>query len=94
MNPSTDVSGLQIHPEYLDREAQMELLAAVRNVLVSAPLYTPRMPKSGRPFSVRMSNCGALGWVSDEAGYRYQATHPETGRPWPSMPRSTTQVME
>ncbi len=86
MRPLTDVSGLRIHPEYLDREAQMEVLAAVRNVLVSAPLYTPRMPKSGRPFSVRMSNCGALGWVSDEAGYRYQATHPETGSPWPRMP--------
>jgi len=31
---------------------------------------------------VRMSNCGPLGWVSDQAGYRYQATHPETGLPW------------
>jgi alkylated DNA repair protein (DNA oxidative demethylase) len=44
------------------------------------------MPKSGRPFSVRMSNCGPLGWVSDESGYRYQASHPETGRPWPPIP--------
>lgn len=46
------------------------------------------MPRTGKPFSVRMSNCGALGWVSDAAlGYRYQATHPETCRPWPPMPR-------
>jgi alkylated DNA repair protein (DNA oxidative demethylase) len=44
------------------------------------------MPKSGRPFTVRMSNCGRLGWVSDEGGYRYQPTHPVTGRPWPPMP--------
>ena len=36
--------------------------------------------------SVRMSNCGPLGWYSDEAGYRYQPTHPETGQPWPPMP--------
>jgi DNA oxidative demethylase len=85
MKPLTDLSGLRIYPGYLGRDAQMELLAAVRNVLASAPLYTPRMPKSGRPFSVRMSNCGALGWVSDEAGYRYQANHPETGQPWPPM---------
>ena len=27
-----------------------------------------------------------MGWVSDETGYRYQPTHPETGRPWPAMP--------
>jgi alkylated DNA repair protein (DNA oxidative demethylase) len=33
-----------------------------------------------------MSNCGALGWVSDETGYRYQPAHPETGEPWPAMP--------
>ena len=33
-----------------------------------------------------MSNCGPLGWVSDQNGYRYAATHPETGRPWPPIP--------
>ena len=37
--------------------------------------------------SVMMTNCGPLGWVTDEArGYRYQATHPETGEPWPPIP--------
>ena len=41
------------------------------------------MPRTGKPFSVRMTNCGPLGWVSDVDGYRYQPTHPETGRPWP-----------
>ena len=44
------------------------------------------MPKSGTPFSVRMTNCGPLGWVSDTAGYRYQPTHPDTGEPWPPIP--------
>ncbi len=33
-----------------------------------------------------MTNCGPLGWVSDELGYRYEKMHPETGRPWPPMP--------
>jgi len=33
-----------------------------------------------------MSNCGPLGWVSDQSGYRYQPTHPDTGRPWPPIP--------
>ena len=37
--------------------------------------------------SVRMSNCGPLGWITDETGYRYQPRHPETGRPWPPMPQ-------
>ena len=52
----------------------------------SAPLFQPRMPRTGKPFSVRMTNCGPLGWVSDAGGYRYQARHPVTGAPWPAMP--------
>ncbi len=44
------------------------------------------MPNSGSPFSVRMTNCGPLGWVSDQRGYRYQPQHPVTGVPWPPMP--------
>jgi alkylated DNA repair protein (DNA oxidative demethylase) len=80
------MDGFRLVPGYLDRAAQEALLEAVRVVVRQAPLFTPRMPKTGTPFSVRMTNCGALGWVSDEAGYRYQATHPETGQPWPAMP--------
>jgi DNA oxidative demethylase len=78
--------GIGFYPGYLDRDAQAALLAVVRSVFAAAPLFTPRMPKSGRPFTVRMSNCGPLGWVSDENGYRYQELHPDTGRPWPPMP--------
>lgn len=74
-------------PGFLDRAAQQGLLAALRQVAAEAPFFVPRMPRTGKPFSVRMTNCGPLGWVSDAAGgYRYQATHPETGRPWPQMP--------
>jgi alkylated DNA repair protein (DNA oxidative demethylase) len=79
-------SRLRFYPGYLDRAQQQELLAALRRIFEAAPLFTPRMPRSGRPFSVRMSNCGPLGWVSDERGYRYQPTHPVTGRPWPPLP--------
>jgi DNA oxidative demethylase len=82
----TGPSGLRFHPGYLDRARREALLAELREVFAAAPLFTPRMPQSGRPFTVRMSNCGPLGWVSDEGGYRYQPTHPVTGRPWPPMP--------
>jgi DNA oxidative demethylase len=86
MNVLPAAGGLRVYPGYLDDDAQAGLLAALRAVLAAAPLFTPRMPKSGRPFSVRMSNCGPLGWVSDEHGYRYQPLHPETGQSWPAMP--------
>ena len=86
MTATTIQPGAILTPGYLDRGAQQRLLADIEAVLQAAPLYTPRMPKSGMPMSVRMSNCGPLGWVTDEAGYRYQPMHPETGTPWPPMP--------
>ena len=50
-------------------------------------LFTPKMPRTAKPFSVRMTNCGPLGWFSDaRGGYRYQATHPQTDAPWPAIP--------
>jgi alkylated DNA repair protein (DNA oxidative demethylase) len=78
--------GLIHYPERLDRPAQGALREAIEAMLAVAPPFVPRMPRTGKPFSVRMSNCGPLGWVSDERGYRYQATHPATGAPWPPMP--------
>ena len=83
---SRSVSGLELRPGYLERAAQEALLAAVRDAIEEAPLYTPTMPRTGQPFSVRMTNCGSLGWVSDAGGYRYQPMHPTTGRPWPPIP--------
>jgi alkylated DNA repair protein (DNA oxidative demethylase) len=78
--------GLIHYPAYLDRAAQEALREALRETLSAAPLFQPRMPKTGKPFSVLMTNCGPLGWVSDERGYRYQPTHPSTGAPWPPIP--------
>ena len=72
---------------YLSPDQQAALLASIRAVISRAPLFAPTMPRTGKPFSVRMTNCGPLGWVSDATGgYRYQATHPVTSRPWPPMP--------
>jgi alkylated DNA repair protein (DNA oxidative demethylase) len=79
-------SGLRLIPGFLDREAQDALMTALRDIVRQAPLFTPRMPATGKPFSVRMTNCGPLGWVSDAAGYRYEPAHPATGAPWPPMP--------
>ena len=79
--------GLIYHPDFFDRAAQAALIADLRAAVRAAPLFIPRMPRTGKPFSVRMTNCGGLGWVSDtKGGYRYQATHPETGAPWPPIP--------
>jgi alkylated DNA repair protein (DNA oxidative demethylase) len=78
--------GLVHHQGCLNPDAQLALLAVLRERIATAPLFTPVMPKTGKPFSVRMTNLGPLGWVSDRGGYRYQAFHPVTGTPWPPMP--------
>ena len=79
---------LEYLPGKLGRERQVALLRAFRAVMDEAPLFTPTMPRSGKPMSVRMTNCGPLGWVTDkERGYRYQAAHPVTGQSWPSIPK-------
>ena len=44
--------------------------------------------------SAAMTSCGALGWVSDESGYRYQPTHPATGKPWPPIPAKLRELWE
>jgi DNA oxidative demethylase len=80
------MTGVDYFPGFLDRATQEALRDEVLAILKLAPPFRPRMPRTGNPFSVMMSNCGPLGWVSDEAGYRYQSKHPETGRPWPEMP--------
>jgi len=82
-------NGIRHLPGFLDIAAQRALVEEIRAVVQAAPLYTPEMPKTGKPMSVRMTNCGTLGWVTDKAhGYRYQAMHPVTGAPWPEMPES------
>lgn len=67
------------------RSFETELLAALRTIVKQAPfrhLVTP----GGHRMSVAMTNCGSVGWVSDETGYRYDAIDPESGQKWPVMP--------
>jgi DNA oxidative demethylase len=78
--------GFRYLPGRLDTAAQAALVAELKEVLAEAPLFRPTMPRSGRPFSVRMTSAGSHGWFADRAGYRYLERHPETGRPWPPIP--------
>lgn len=61
------------------------LWAAVETVVDAAPWCHMETP-GGRSMSVATTNCGALGWISDRRGYRYAATDPISGQPWPPMP--------
>jgi alkylated DNA repair protein (DNA oxidative demethylase) len=86
-------AGFRDFPDFMNGEDQRRLVATLRNAAAAAPFFLPTMPKTGHPLSVRMTNLGPLGWVSDKAGgYRYQAAHPETGRQWPPIPEMVLDV--
>jgi DNA oxidative demethylase len=61
------------------------VLAALHDVTAQAP-FRHMVTPGGYRMSVAMTNCGALGWVADRKGYRYDSLDPERGEPWPSMP--------
>ncbi|HTX50310.1 MAG TPA: alpha-ketoglutarate-dependent dioxygenase AlkB [Caulobacteraceae bacterium] len=78
-------SGFRLVPGRLDEPTQRALTDEVLRLAEAAPFYRPITP-GGKPMSVAMTNLGPLGWVTDVGGYRYQATHPESGRAWPPIP--------
>ncbi|QOL13555.1 DNA oxidative demethylase AlkB [Dickeya dianthicola] len=70
-----------------------ELLAALEQVTQRSP-FRHMVTPGGHTMSVAMSNCGPLGWVSDEQGYRYSTQDPLTGQPWPAMPAVFRQLSQ
>ena len=80
-----EARGFRLLPGALDTAAQAALAAEVLGAVADAPLYRPVTP-GGQAMSVRMTNLGPLGWITDASGYRYEPCHPETGRPWPAIP--------
>jgi alkylated DNA repair protein (DNA oxidative demethylase) len=67
------------------------LLAAVREVIAAAPLRHMVTP-GGFRMSVAMTNCGLLGWVTEESGYRYDPLDPLSGDNWPPLPDSFVSI--
>jgi len=66
---------------------EQALLSDVQRVAAQAP-FRHMVTPGGFRMSVAMTNCGALGWVTDRTGYRYDTVDPESGRKWPRMPAS------
>lgn len=89
----TELEGFRLLPGYLSGAGQDRLIDEIVDVVTKAPFYIPTMPRTGKPMSVEMTNCGPLGWVTDkEGGYRYQAMHPATNRAWPPIPRTLLDI--
>jgi alkylated DNA repair protein (DNA oxidative demethylase) len=84
-----NLPGFRLLPGRLDEALQRQLTDEVAELARQAPLYRPVTP-GGKAMSVAMTNLGPLGWITDARGYRYEALHPLTGRPWPPIPAALT----
>ena len=73
---------------FVTRDASA-ILAELQRITEAAPFRRMVTP-GGLPMSVAMSNCGALGWVSDRSGYRYAPLDPQSGEHWPPMPAASS----
>ena len=78
--------GIHLWPGKFDMAGQKKLIAEIFARVEEAPFYKPKMPVSGKSFSVEETNFGTLGWFSDMKGYRYERVHPITHKPWPAIP--------
>lgn len=88
MRPLAVMDGVSLWPGYFDAPAQAALVSEVLRLTERAPFYRPRMPGSGKPFSVEETNFGTHGWISDVTGYRYVPHHPYTDEVWPAIPQT------
>jgi alkylated DNA repair protein (DNA oxidative demethylase) len=88
--PPLRIRGFEVFKQFLDAAQQSALVDDVRSIVARAPLFAPVTPW-GKPMSVRMTSAGALGWVTDRGGYRYQGQHP-AGADWPAIPTSILDI--
>lgn len=82
----TGFDGVRLYPGWFDVGAQRALVASLLPALEAAPLYRPLMPRTHKPWSIRQTNLGSLGWLSGKERYLYGAKHPLTDALWPAIP--------
>lgn len=88
--PTLVVRDVAIYKNWLTRDRQATIVAALRDVVAQAPFFHPTTP-SGKAMSVRLTSAGRYGWVSDRQGYRYASCHP-AGMGWPPIPDAVLDI--
>lgn len=63
-----------------------DALTPLLDAITQAAPFRHMVTRGGFTQSVAITNCGALGWITDDRGYRYTRCDPDSGQPWPAMP--------
>jgi alkylated DNA repair protein (DNA oxidative demethylase) len=82
----TELGEGAVHLPNFAKPLEAALLAQIEMLTQEAP-FRRMSTRGGHVMSVALTNCGPLGWVSDQSGYRYSEHDPLTAKPWPLMPR-------
>ncbi len=90
IEPTLRLRGFEIFKGFLDVKAQRMMIADLRKIMQTAPVFSPQTPQ-GKSMSVRMTSAGRFGWYSDADGYRYIEQHP-SGQAWPDIPTRALDV--
>ena len=89
------IKGIDYFPRFLNKEVLDDILQDIEGAVKLAPFLTPTMPKTGKSFSVKITNMGDFGWVSDKKdGYRYQKYHPVNNRKWPKISNNIIEIWQ
>lgn len=67
--------------------AAQRLLQDILAIASQSP-FRHMVTPGGYTMSVAMTNCGPLGWTTDQHGYLYSPVDPLTGERWPPLPES------
>lgn len=65
------------------------LMQGIEQVADAAP-FRQMVTPGGYTMSVAMTNCGELGWTTNQMGYLYSPIDPLTDNRWPPMPEAFT----
>lgn len=81
-SPEQIAPDLWFLPQFADGDALWPAIAAI-----AAQSPFRHMPThTGYATAAAMTNCGDVGWTSDEQGYAYATRDPLTGNAWPAIP--------
>lgn len=71
--------------KYFVLQEASRLLAHLKHIELHSPARHMQTP-GGHAMSAKITNCGAMGWLTDHKGYRYSAYDPLNQQRWPEMP--------
>lgn len=67
------------------REEAAALMMEIHSLAQQAP-FRHMVTPGGHIMSVAMTNCGSVGWSTNQHGYLYSPRDAQTGQPWPQIP--------